>query len=129
MNLEEKRVQEGLAQLDPLLFLDKVWSRLGYVYWTVKRQMPDGVEPLTVVEWCGEDGWPLPLSLSLVDQVRSQEGDIRDAISQATANNAARKELARQEKERMRNEAIDEYQKSRPAQLTSINLGTRTPGY
>lgn len=119
--MNEKQIQKELTALDHDLFLDKEWSALSGVHYKVKRLMPDGIAPLTVVDW-REGTYPLPLSLSLVDKVRSQEGDIREAIRDATANNAARKELARQERLQASEDIIDEWSKNKV--LGSYSLHT-----
>jgi hypothetical protein len=109
MRLDEKQVQEALGSVDPDLFLDKRWSGITGVYYCVCYPAPG--EPLVVVDW--RDGvQPRPLSLDIVDQVRRQEGDIREAISRATAHNAARKELLRQERLKETDNIIEEWQKS-----------------
>ena len=109
MRNDEKNVQLALTALDPDLFLDKRYSPFSGIYYTVCYPAPE--EPLVVVDW--RDGtYPKPLSLDLVDQVRRQEGDIREAISTATANNAARKELLRQERLKIVDEITEEWQKS-----------------
>jgi hypothetical protein len=106
----EKDVQRELSYLDHKLFLDKVKHPVyGFLYYAVKMQTPDGIEPLTVVDWCA-GSIPLPLSMDIVDRVRSQEGDIRDAISQVIANNAAKKELARQERIKEQEAVVEEWQ-------------------
>lgn len=111
MSGEETRIQAALGQLDPLLFLDKRWSHFGGIYYCVCRQMEDGSEPLVVVDW-RVGVYPKELSLDIVDQVRAQEGSITEAVSQATANNAARKELARQKRLTIQDEIVEEWQKS-----------------
>lgn len=91
MNLEEKRVQEELSRVDPLLFLDKLYDKEGgYIYYAIRYPVGDGVEPLTCVHWRTVDG-PLPLNLDIVSLVRRQEGDIRDAIKEVTVNNAVKR--------------------------------------
>lgn len=110
-NSLEKEVQRELEYLDLELFLD--YDRhpaYGFLYYSVKRMMPNAA-PLTVVDWC-VGSTPLPLSLDIVDRVRSQEGDIRESITAATVNNAARKELQRQERLKQQEEVIEEWQKS-----------------
>ena len=98
----ERDIQRELTRLDPNLFLDKLRSPQGFVYWAVRYNIGSGVEPLNVVEWklqgevIGHER-PLDLSWQIVELVKQQEGDIRDAINQVKANNAAKKELARQE--------------------------------
>lgn len=105
----EKEVQKELSYLDHDLWLDKKWSPFGYMYYVVLKRI-EGHEPLTVVDW-REGNTPLPLSLDLVDKVRSQEGDISDAIAQATANNAARHEMLLQERLKIQEEIAQEYHK------------------
>ncbi len=105
----EKEIQKELSYLDLDLWLDKRWSPFGYLYYVVLKQIA-GHEPLVVVDW-REGNTPLPLSLDLVDKVRYQEGDISDAISQATANNSARLELLLQERNKIQEEIAQEYHK------------------
>src|SRR6266487_4848095 len=94
MNLQEKKVQEALQQTDPDLFLDKLYDREGqYVYYAVAYKTPEGTEPLVCVHWRTIHG-PLPLSLDIVDVVRSNEGDIRESIKKVTINNALKRDAA-----------------------------------
>lgn len=116
MTFEEKQIQNALNSLDPLLFLDKRWSPLSGIYYCVCRRMEDGSAPLVAVDW-REGVYAKPLSLDLVDRVRSQEGDISEAIASATANNAARKELARQARLKRQDEAIEDWQKTKPGKV------------
>lgn len=114
----EKVIQQELTRLDPGLFLDKEWCRValngsvnGYVYYTVKHSVGSGTPPYTVLEWRDGRG-PWPLSLTMVDIVRQQEGDIREAVTQATVNNAAKAELARQKTIEIVEEAAREHNKT-----------------
>ena len=105
----EKQIQRELSSMDDKLFLD--YDRhpaYGFLYYSVKRLMEPGIMPLTVVDWC-VGATPLPLSMDIVSMVRSQEGDIREAISQATANNAAKAELERQRRHAEQENVIDEW--------------------
>lgn len=119
MNLVEKQVQLALQALDPLLFLDKRYSPFSGVYYCAVRRMPDGVEDFVAVDW-RQGTHPLPLSLDLVDRVRSQEGNISESISLATAHNAARKELARQARLKRQDEAIEDWQKTKPGKTSVV---------
>lgn len=116
----ERRVQQELTRLDPDLFLDKLYSPFGYIYYAVRNNIGSGEEPLTVIEWRDNYG-PLPLSMGLVDQVRRQEGDIRDAIRNATINNVVRKEMIRQKRHQEQDTIIEEFMKS------SRKLGSSGP--
>ena len=110
---EEKRVQMALTALDPNLFLDKEYDKVGqYLYYTVRCNVGIGVEPFKTLEWRSPEG-PLPLSLDIVDRVRYQEGSIRDALTQAMVNNAAKAELRRQEQEDIIDDKLDWANKSR----------------
>lgn len=92
----EKRVDAELKKLDPDLFLDKEWDHYRKcVYYTVKYNIGSGVEPFVSVDWRDEHG-PIPLSLIVVDFVKRNEGDIREDLAKVKANNAAKKEQARQ---------------------------------
>ena len=73
--------------------------------------MEDGSTPHVAVDW-REGVHAKPLSLDLVDRVRSQEGSISEAIAVATAHNAARKELLRQERISKQEEVAEEWRKS-----------------
>ncbi len=119
MTREEKEVQRALTVLDPLLFLDKAWSPFGYVYYTVMCQ---GSPPSLIAEW-RRGNTPLPLSLDLIDRVRSQEGDLGEAIASATANNAAKKELFRQQRQAAEEEIIKDWQKSNRVGRITVDLG------
>lgn len=116
MTFDEKTVQNALTALDPKLFLDKRWSPLSGTYYCACRMMEGSSYPLVAVDW-REGVYAKPLSLDLVDRVRSQEGDISEAVSAATANNAARKELMRQERLKRQDEAIEDWQKSKPGKV------------
>ena len=111
MKALENQIQKELTYLDHGLFLDKEWSPFGYVYYSVKMVV-DGAAPLTVLDW--RDGnTPLPLSMSVVDRVRSQEGDIREAIRDATVNNAAQKECRRQARLEAIENIVDDWSKDK----------------
>jgi hypothetical protein len=112
----EKEVQRRLAELDHQLILDKAWSSLGYVYYRVIRLMEDGSEPFVVCDW-RNGGGPLPLSEDIVSQVRSQEGDITEAIRQATVNNAVKKEKERQARDEALEELSREFHRSNASKL------------
>lgn len=110
--MQEKRVQEELQRTDPDLFLDKLYDREGqYVYYAIRYKTPEGTEPLTCIHWRTIYG-PLPLSLDIVNAVRVNEGDIREAIKTATVNNALKKDKALQERAEAFQEELDWYQKS-----------------
>lgn len=119
MDFQEKQVHNALQALDSNLFLDKRWSPISGIYYCACRRMEDGSQPLVAVDW-REGVYAKPLSLDLVDRVRSQEGDISEAISLATAHNAARKELARQERLKRQDEAIEDWQKSKPGKASIV---------
>jgi hypothetical protein len=104
----EKHIQKELTYLDHDLILDKAWSPFGYLYWRVLKLVKD-VEPLTVVDW-REGNTPLPLSVEIVNKVRSQEGDISEKVREAIVHNAARKELLRQERLAAQQEITEEWQ-------------------
>jgi hypothetical protein len=105
---EEKRVQMALTALDPDLFLDKRFDPVRkLIYYAVCHIIEPGTEPYVAVDWRTPEGLPKPLSLDLVDQVRSQEGSIKEALTQAMVNNAALKELRRQELETQVQESLE----------------------
>lgn len=116
MTLEEKTIDQALKRLDPMLFLDKRWSAFSGLYYCACRLMEDGSAPLVAVDWrVGTHA--RPLSHDLVNQVAAQEGSITESIAQATAHNAARKELLRQERLARQDEAIEDWQKSKPGKV------------
>jgi hypothetical protein len=108
MELQKRLVKRALRSVDPSLYLDEEWSSLGFPYWVIKFPIGEGMEPFTPVHWT-HNGTPLPLSLSIVDKLRHQEGDVTEAIQQATASNLARKEAARQERMAIQADLIQEY--------------------
>lgn len=110
VELQQRLVRRALKSVDPALYLDEEWSSLGFPYWSVKHSIGEDTDPLTAVHWVA-GGKPLPLSLSIVDKLRRQEGDISEAIKSATANNIARKEASRQERIREQEDLIQEYHK------------------
>lgn len=98
MNLE-RRIQNELDRMDGGLFLDKEVGPYGIFYsvkHTIKDPVGGAVSLYTALEWTYPNGTPKPLSEDLLSALRSQEGDIREALTQAMVNNAARKELMRQ---------------------------------
>lgn len=105
----EKRIQAALTELDHNLWLDKEWSPFGYVYYVVKTRIANDVEPLNVVEW-RMDNQPLPLSYDIVNQVRYQEGNIQEAIKEATVNNAVLKEKKRQDVQKDIENVVSDHQ-------------------
>lgn len=107
----EKEIQKELQYLDYDLFLDKeIHPVYGFLFYSVKHRV-NGSAPISVVNWC-VGSTPLPLSMDIVAQVRAQEGDIRDSIKAATVANAVRKEKLRQERIKLQEEVIEEWQKS-----------------
>lgn len=123
MNRLEKQIQRELSLLDRNLFLDKQWSPFGYLFYTVRMRV--GEEMLTAVEW-REGNTPLPLSMGIVDKVRSQEGDLTEAIRTVTVNNAARQELLRQKRLEAQTEIAKEFHKRKKTLLTVDLGGTRS---
>ncbi len=110
MELQQRLVRRALKSVDPALYLEEEWSHLGFPYWTIKQPVGEGFDPFVVVPWL-HDGKPLPLSLNIVDKLRRQEGDIREAVAQAAANNRLNKERARQERIQIQEDLIQEYHK------------------
>lgn len=106
----ERYIQNELNKLDLDLFLDKDWYG-DTLFWTVKYSIGSGHPPLTVVEWA-VGGHPLPLSTSIVDKVKQQEGDIREAIRSATVNNAIQKARVQKEADEIMETISDEFEKS-----------------
>ena len=103
-------MQDELNKLDPDLFLDKEWHRDTLVY-VVKYNIGSGHPPLTVYTWMVGDE-PLPLSTSIIDAVKRQEGDIRDAIRSATVNNALIRAGMKKEADEIMETISDEFEKS-----------------
>lgn len=116
MRVLEKQIDRALKQLDPLLFLDKRYSVFSGLYYCVCTPMEDGSEPWVVLDW-RVGIHPRELSMDIVMAVAANEGDMSDAINQATANNAARKELMRQERLSKQDEAISDWQSSKPGKV------------
>jgi hypothetical protein len=110
VELQQRLVRRALRQVDPSLYLEEEWSSLGFPFWAIKFPIGEGIEPLRPVAWV-HNGTPLPLSLSIVDKLRNQEGDISEAIQQATATNRARKEAARAQRIQEQEDLIAEYHK------------------
>jgi hypothetical protein len=108
MELQQRLVRRALRSVDPDLYLEEEWSSLGFPYWAIKYPIGEGIEPLRPVAWLN-NGKPLPLSLSIVDKLRHQEGDITEAITQAKATNIAIKEKARAERMAVQEDLIQEY--------------------
>jgi hypothetical protein len=107
----EKKIQNRLNELDLNLFLDK--DVIGNtLYYSVKILHKVGDEPNQILLWADPLGRPLPLSEEIITNVRAQEGDIRDAIAQVKANNAAIKELHRQKRHQETDERAKEMEKS-----------------
>jgi hypothetical protein len=84
--------------MDGGLFLDKEADPYGRVFYSVKHPVSSGgsVSLYTALKWVYPDGSPKPLSYDLISALRAQEGDIREALTTAMVNNAAKKELERQ---------------------------------
>ncbi len=108
MELQRRLVKRALRGVDPDLYLDEKWSSHGFPYFVIMFPIGEGLPPFEPVQWV-HDGQPLPLSLSIVDRLRYQEGDVTEAIQQATAANHARKEAARQERMAQQEDLIQEY--------------------
>jgi hypothetical protein len=100
----ERLIQQELGYLDPDLFLDKELVQ-GSVLYRVKYNIGSGHAPLDVTP-------PLPLSTSIVDLVRQQEGDIRDAINHAKVNNALIKANVKKENDTVIETIQKEFEKS-----------------
>jgi hypothetical protein len=108
VELQRRLVKRALRSVDPSLYLDEKWSSHGFPYFVIMFPIGEDVPPFEPVQWV-HDGKPLPLSLSIVDKLRHQEGDVTEAIKQATATNFARKEAARQERMAEQEGLIQEY--------------------
>ena len=111
MLLQEKLVKAALRATDPDLRLVEFWHPYGFNVYAVEYDIGPDVDPLRPVVWVDPSGRPLPLSLSLVDRLRSQEGDIGQAIRSATKNNIAKKARAREERMAIQEDLIQEYHK------------------
>lgn len=98
----EKAIQNELTRLDPDLFLDKELFE-GSVFPVVKYRCGEQIFNVLTYPY---------LSLDIPLLVAKQEGDIRDAIAQVKANNAAKKEMARQETIKGLEEAAKEHDAS-----------------
>jgi hypothetical protein len=122
MNLQEKRVQQALSSLDSHLFLDKAMHPNGFLYYSIKCLVPEG-EPYEVVSWTTPFE-PLPLSMDIISQLYAQEGSVAEAVKQATVNNAAKRELARQKLDEQWEDMVKE-QQARAKILARVDLGDR----
>ena len=109
MLLQERLVKRALRATDPDLSLVEYWHPFGFHVYAVDYDIGMLEEPLRPLTWVGGDGKPLPLSLSLVDRLRSQEGDVSQAIRSATANNIEKKKRAREERMAVQADLIEEY--------------------
>ena len=94
---DEKTVAGALRRLDDRLFLDPEVETHGprgpYVYMTVKFHLGSGHPPSTVLEWRDANG-PKPLSLSMVEQVKRQEGAMATAFTEAVVANERKRQEA-----------------------------------
>lgn len=109
MELQQRLVRRALRATDPDLALVEQWDVRGFPFWTILYPIGEGLDPLCPVDWRDPYQRPLPLSLNIVDRLRAQEGDVTEAITQATASNIARKEAARAERMEVQADLIDEY--------------------
>lgn len=82
--------------MDGGLFLDKEADQYGRVFYSVKHPVEGAVMPYTALKWVYPDGTPKPLSDDLISALRAQEGSIKEVLTQAMVNNAARAELLKQ---------------------------------
>ncbi len=105
-SLLEQQIDRELKKLDPDLFLDKEWFE-GSIFYLVKYFIGSGQEPLIAL------AWP-ELSMSMVDALKAQEGDIREAITSAKLNNLARKETIRKDREKAQEEIAREFHLANP---------------
>lgn len=113
---QEKQVQLALDKLgESGLFLDKLFDKEGqYIYYAVRHFVSPDVEPFIVVDWRYDlhgHKYPRPLSLDLIDQVRAQEGSMKEAFDKAMVDNAVKKELHRQEFEKTVDELAEDARK------------------
>lgn len=102
--LLEKQIDAELKKIDPDLFLDKHYFE-GHIFWTVRWKAPGAEEPMYVAA-------APELTWQLVSDVRLNEGGIQEAISKVKANNAAKKEAAKQELFNAIDEAASEHDRS-----------------
>lgn len=111
----ESQIQKELNSLggEQGLFLDKEYdSRYGNVLYSVKHVVDGSL--YTALEWRDPSGRPLGLNESLygadlVATLRSQEGSIQEALRTALVNNAALKELKRQEAHKQATEVAEDW--------------------
>lgn len=107
----EKKIDSELKKLDPDLYLDKLWdSQHSYAYHAVRYNIGSGVEPFTSVEWKDADG-PIPLSYTIIDFVKRNEGDITEDLAKVKAHNAAKKELAKIQMQQDMEDAMRDFAK------------------
>lgn len=98
----EKQIQRELMKLDPDLFLDKELFE-GTVYPIVRYRAGEQIFNVLAYPY---------LSLDIPLLVAKNEGDIMEAIAKVKANNAAKKELARQGMAKGLEEAAKEHDAS-----------------
>lgn len=108
--------------MDGGLFLDKEADEYGRVYYSVKHFVQGAVSPYTALKWTYPDGNPRPLSEDLITALRAQEGDIREALTQAMVNNAALRELHRQQADKEALEIAEEWDKTKRSKK-SVSIG------
>lgn len=120
----ERRIQNELDLMDGGLFLDKEIDISGRLFYSVKHLIHSGghTSLYTALDWRDPDGNPKPLSDDLISALRAQEGDIKEATTQAIVNNAARKELERQKAHTDAMEVVKEWDTSKRGKK-SISIG------
>lgn len=110
MNQLEKFIQAELQKLDRDLFLDKELYG-NTVMHCVKYNIGSGHPPLRVLDW-HMDNKALPLSSSIIDRVKSFEGDITQSVAEVKRNNEAKKLALNKEVQDVMETISDEFDKS-----------------
>jgi len=110
MSQLEDFIQRELQNLDRDLFLDKDRYQDTIMY-SVKYNIGSGHPPLRVLDW-HMDNKALPLSATIIDRVKSFEGDITQSIAEVKRNNELKKLQASKEMHDVFETIQDEFQKS-----------------
>jgi hypothetical protein len=120
--MNERQIQAELDRMDGGLFLDKEADEYGRIFYSVKHHLQGSVSPYTALKWTYPDGNPKPLSEDLLVALRAQEGSIQEALTQAMVNNAALRELQRQQADKEAMEIAEEWDKTKRSKK-SVSIG------
>lgn len=88
MGMDEEAVQRELSKLSDRLFLTKeIDRRHGCWAYSVLEYVSDDHPPIPAFTWRDEYQRPLPLSMSLIDKAKQQEGRGRTLLNEVDADN------------------------------------------